>query len=243
MLNSLKSAGFAGNTRGDGFSPTSQTGTVLIAEDEDDIRELLAYQLRKEGYSAILAANGRTAYEMAAEYTPDLIVLDIMMPEINGIELCEMIRKDSALEEIPIIFVTANTDDEVLARAFQVGGNDYIRKPFNKIELLTRIRAVLTHKELIEAKRVEQKLTGVMELAGAVAHELGQPLQTILTCSELLVLGSDQGERTRELVKIISEQCRRMADISKKVRKITTYSTKKYIGSTNIIDIDKATAE
>jgi DNA-binding response OmpR family regulator len=165
------------------------------------------------------------------------------MPEIDGIELCKMIRAEATLKEIPIIFVTANTDDEILALVFQVGGNDYIRKPVNKIELLTRIRAVLAQKELIEAKRLEEKLTGAMAMAGAVAHELGQPLQSILTFAELLIQELDTTDSRRELARMVAEQCLAIAEISKKVRKITTYSTKKYLGGTQIIDIDKSTSK
>ena len=217
--------------------------TILVVDDYP-MNIMIISNFLKADYAIKAATSSREGLEiMRSANRPDLVLLDIEMPGMDGIEFCSIVRNDSNLKEIPIIFVTANTDDNVLARAFAAGGNDYIRKPVNNIELVTRIKSVLAQKELLNSKRIEQKLTGAMEMAGAVCHELGQPLQSILTCTELLLREFGEGDRRYELVNLIADQCREMAGINKRLKKVTSYSTKPYPGGTSIIDIDKATTE
>jgi CheY-like chemotaxis protein len=217
--------------------------TILVVDDYP-MNIMVIRNFLKSDYAIKAATSSREGLEiMRSSERPDLVLLDIEMPEMDGIEFCKIIRRDSTLKEIPIIFVTANTDDIVLARAFEAGGNDYIRKPVNQVELGTRIKSALALQELLNAKRIEQKLTGAMEMAGAVCHELGQPLQSILTCTELLLREFGEGDGRHDLVDLIAEQCREMAAINKRLKNITCYSTKAYPGGTSIIDIDKSTSE
>jgi CheY-like chemotaxis protein len=216
--------------------------TILVVDDYP-MNIIIIRNFLKDDYTIKAATSSREGLAiMRSPERPDLVLLDIEMPEMDGIEFCKIIRADAALRETPIIFVTANTDDVVLARAFEAGGNDYIRKPVNQVELETRIKSALARQELLNAKRIEQKLTGAMEMAGAVCHELGQPLQSILTCTELLLQEFGAGGGGHDLVNLISEQCLEMAAINKRLKNITCYSTKAYPGGTSIIDIDKSTA-
>ncbi|MCK4786616.1 MAG: response regulator [Desulfobacteraceae bacterium] len=213
---------------------------VLIVDDIPANITIIGNYI-KQDYVIKVATNGPDALAiMLSDWIPDLVLLDIAMPEMDGIEVCEKIRQEPAIKEVPIIFVTANTDDKVLARTFKAGGNDYIRKPVNKVELVTRIKAIFDQKELVATRKSEEKLTGAMEMAGAVCHELNQPLQAILTCSELLVQLLPEDHQGHEMSETILDQTKSMRTLTKKLNKITNYTTKRYIGKTHIIDIDKS---
>lgn len=120
---------------------------ILIADDEKDIVELVAYNLEREGFTVLRAFDGRKAWEMINAGKPDLVILDLMMPEISGMEVCRMVRRQAATAGLPIIMLTAKADavDKILG--LEVGADDYITKPFHVQELLARVRAVLRRSE------------------------------------------------------------------------------------------------
>ncbi|MGE0251167.1 MAG: phosphate regulon transcriptional regulator PhoB [Dongiaceae bacterium] len=116
---------------------------ILVVEDELSIATLLHYNLEKEGFAAAIVRDGREALLRIHEQKPDLIVLDWMLPELSGIDLCREIRKDPATKPIPIIMLTAKGEEADKIKAFASGADDYITKPFSPNELIARIRAVL----------------------------------------------------------------------------------------------------
>lgn len=115
-------------------------GTVLIADDNFQISSVLAEYIKKEGFTPILAKNGKEAIESFNKYEPDLILLDVMMPLIDGFEVCRQIRKTS---NVPIIMITARGEDFERIMGLDIGADDYIVKPFSPGEVMARIRAVL----------------------------------------------------------------------------------------------------
>ena len=117
--------------------------TVLIVDDEKDIVELLAYNLEREGYQIAKAYDGHQALQYIRENKPSLVILDLMLPGLNGFEICRMIRKKPDTEGLPIIMLTAKTDSVDKIMGLEIGADDYITKPFNVRELLARVRAVL----------------------------------------------------------------------------------------------------
>jgi DNA-binding response OmpR family regulator len=119
------------------------TPTILVADDEEDLRELVSYRLTRSGYDVIAAGDGQEALELAAEHTPDLMVLDVMMPKLDGYELTRRVRAEAALRSIPVILLTARSQESDIDRGFEVGADDYLKKPFNPDELVARVRAVL----------------------------------------------------------------------------------------------------
>lgn len=127
---------------------------VLVVDDEEDILSLVEYNLKKEGYKPLLARNGREALAVAEAATPDLMVLDIMMPEMNGIEVCRAIRKHARLSGTPIIFLTARSDDEDHIHGLDVGADIYLAKPIAMPVLLSQIRALLRRSEAQSARPV-----------------------------------------------------------------------------------------
>jgi DNA-binding response OmpR family regulator len=122
---------------------TDEKPTILVADDEEDVRELVTYRLTRSGYRVIGAGDGMEAFELATERTPDLMVLDVMMPKLDGYELTRRVRAEAALRSIPVILLTARSQETDVDRGFEVGADDYLRKPFNPDELVARVRAVL----------------------------------------------------------------------------------------------------
>ncbi len=116
---------------------------ILLVDDEPDILEFVRYNLAKEGYEVITAPDGKTALEVAEREKPDLIVLDIMMPELDGVETCRQLRKNKAFAKTPVAFLTARDEDFSQITALDVGGDDYITKPIKPRVLVSRINALL----------------------------------------------------------------------------------------------------
>lgn len=121
----------------------STTRCVLVVDDEPDLTDLLAYNLKREGYTALVAHNGRDGLAMAAAHKPDLIVLDIMMPVPNGLDVAREIRKNPELEHTPIIMLTAKSTEMDELAGLTVGADDYITKPFSPRVLIARVGALL----------------------------------------------------------------------------------------------------
>jgi phosphate regulon transcriptional regulator PhoB len=120
---------------------------IIIVDDEKDIVDLISYNLEKEGFVTIKAYDGESALELAKARKPDLVVLDLMLPGIRGLEVCKFIRKNPATETLPIIMLTAKGDQVDKILGLEMGADDYITKPFNVKELIARIRAVLRRAE------------------------------------------------------------------------------------------------
>ena len=120
---------------------------ILVADDEKDIVELIAYNLEQEGFAVCKAFDGRKAWEMVNADKPDLVILDLMMPLMPGMEVCRMIRRQAETAAIPIIMLTAKTDPVDKILGLEIGADDYITKPFHVRELIARVRAVLRRTE------------------------------------------------------------------------------------------------
>lgn len=116
---------------------------ILIVEDEPAIHELVKYNLQKEGYSVLSAYDGSTGSDLARDQKPDLILLDIMLPKMDGIEVCKMLKSNTRTMGIPIIMVTAKSEETDKVLGLEIGADDYLTKPFGVRELLARIKAVL----------------------------------------------------------------------------------------------------
>ena len=116
---------------------------ILIVDDEDDILEFVGYNLRKEGYQVLTSNNGRDAIKLAREKLPHLIILDVMMPEMDGIETCREMRNTSALNQTIITFFTARNEDYSLIAGFDAGADDYITKPIKPRVLTSKVNALL----------------------------------------------------------------------------------------------------
>ena len=120
-----------------------QQPVVLAADDDEDILDLVKFRLERSGYTVLQARDGEEALELARERKPDLAVLDIMMPKLDGLELTRRLRAEEATKRMPIILLTARAQDTDVQQGFDAGADDYIRKPFSPQELRARVQAML----------------------------------------------------------------------------------------------------
>ena len=119
---------------------------VLAADDDEDILELVAFRLERSGYTVLRATDGEEALRLALEAKPDLAVLDVMMPKLDGFELTRRLRADDATSRMPIILLTARSQDADVQAGFDAGADDYLRKPFSPQELRARVQALLARR-------------------------------------------------------------------------------------------------
>ena len=117
--------------------------TILVVDDEKDLLDLIEYNLKKENFDVLKAENGEEGIKIAKEHKPDLVLMDIMMPKMDGMEAVEKMRADDDLKSIPIIFLTARSDEKTEVEGLNKGGDDYITKPISTTKLISRIKAVM----------------------------------------------------------------------------------------------------
>jgi len=133
---------------------------ILMVDDEEDILEFLSYNLKKEGYNILTANNGKSGLELAKNHLPDLIMLDVMMPEMDGIELCEQLRLVPLLEDVLILFLSARGEDYSELAGFSAGADDYITKPIKPKLLVSRVNAILKRK----LKKIASKIISIGDI-------------------------------------------------------------------------------
>ena len=135
---------------------------ILVVDDEEDILEFLSYNLRAEGYDVIVADNGILAIELAKQEQPSLIILDVQMPDMDGITTCEKIREITSLKETVVTFLTARSEDYSQIAGFEAGADDYITKPIRPKVLVSRVKA------LLKRRGITQDTNSIIELGDIV---------------------------------------------------------------------------
>ncbi|MEZ4867420.1 MAG: response regulator [Caldilineaceae bacterium] len=177
------------------YRPT-QPNIILIVDDNPTNLDVLFTYLTSAGYKVLVAENGAVALRRARYTKPDLILLDVMMPDVNGFEVCRALKEDSATREIPIIFMTALTDVADKVRGFEVGAVDYITKPLQYKEVLARVSTHLTLRNLQrELETANQELAArnkeLDAYAYTLAHNLQSPLASLILYTDLLQAKTD----------------------------------------------------
>ena len=137
---------------------------ILVVEDEDDILTLILHHLRKDGYSAVGAADGERGLRMAAARVPDLVVLDLMLPGMDGMAVCRKIRQDSKLRNTPVLMLTARGEEDDMVSGLEAGADDYVTKPFSNKVLLARIRSLLRRSGVLAGEKEDGKVMTVGEI-------------------------------------------------------------------------------
>jgi K+-sensing histidine kinase KdpD len=176
---------------------------ILIIEDNQENIDLLVYFLRPQGYNLITATNGAKGFESVKKENPDIILLDIMLPKMDGFEVCERLKKDPDTKYIPIIMITALKDLKDKLRALQVGADDFITKPFENVELLARVKSLLRIKEYHDElertnKELEEKNESLLrmdefkeELINLIVHDMKNPLFVIQGNLQMMSMSLD----------------------------------------------------
>ena len=170
--------------------------TILIVDDEEDIIELIKYNLKTEGYVILTAGTGEQALKTARKSLPDLIVLDLMLPGIDGLDVTRHLKNNDQTADIPIVMVTAKGEESDVVTGLELGANDYISKPFSPRELVARIRAILRRRrktgEKETASGIRQIGDMVIDRARHVVTIQGQPIDLTLSEFELLSFLADK---------------------------------------------------
>jgi two-component system cell cycle response regulator len=197
-----------------------ETYKILVVDDRPDNVYYLQSRLQNENYSVITAFSGPEGIEKAKSEKPDLILLDIMMPGMDGYEVCKILTNDEETKDIPIILVTAKVDSNDVAEGLRVGAFDYIKKPFDKIELIARINSALRYSEM-KNKAIQNEKYQIFEATVHTAnHEIKQPL-TIMS----LAINAIKRELQKENIdkKVMLDKINYLED---GIKKITTVLNK-----------------
>jgi CheY-like chemotaxis protein len=217
-------------------TPDRRPGTILLADANPVALKVMATVLVEAGFQVVGKSTGAACIRAARRHRPDLVVMDMDFTDLDGLAVCRAVKSDSASSGIPVVCITASTQEAALQEAFEAGAADFIRKPVFHLELLLRVKSVL-------ARSRESTLKGVLEMAGAVCHELNQPLQTITGYCDLVLLGNQIEGDSRKKVAQIRDEIDRMGRLTRQLMGITRYRTRKYSGGVQIIDIEKASEQ
>jgi DNA-binding response OmpR family regulator len=220
---------------------------ILAVDDDEGLLQLEKDMLERQGYTVMMAETGPKAIELAQKELPDLVLLDVMMPGMDGIEVCRQLRQDPRTEGILITFVTARGKLQDKEDGFSAGGDDYLVKPFSMRELVLRVHATLERagriREQVEAEQsqriVEEKRAAVVELAGAASHEMNQLLFAIRAYVRVLSSQMDKA-RVRDDLNQLEEALSAMGQLIRKLGQVKRYETKTYMDDIKILDLDKA---
>ena len=196
--------------------------SILIVDDTPKNIQVLGSILENEGYEVSLSTNGKMAIEAANKIVPDLILLDIVMPEMDGYEACAKLKESPLTQSIPVIFLTARTEPEDILKGFQLGGVDYITKPFNIAELLARVETQIRLKQSLE--KIESISREQRELLHILCHDLMNPIAYMLGTLELLESNPYQFPEFAKDMKSSMLNSREIIDL---VRTLRAYEEKK----------------
>ncbi len=216
---------------------------IMVIDDLPENVFMLQDRLEHEGYEVITAYDGKTGIEKVTNELPDLILLDVMMPEITGIDVCKHLVKDPVTTNIPIILVTAKTGAEDIREGLEAGAFDYIKKPFNRIELLARVHSALklseTHKLLLEA----EKSTTFAATVVTANHKIKQPL-TLMSLAIAAIrreLKRDEvsTEGILKRVNYIESAIKEINDVLNQLNAIKKPVFSDYVKNIKMIEVDK----
>ncbi len=166
------------------------TARILVVDDEPDVIELLSFNLKASGYEVLSAEDGEEGLRKARQEYPDLVLLDLMLPKIDGVEVCKILRRDLATERLPIIMLTAKATEIDRILGLEFGADDYVTKPFSPREVLLRVRNLLrrTEEEEVQEGGLLRCHTIRLDTSGHVAQVGGEPLNLTATEFKLLHL-------------------------------------------------------
>ncbi|MFN6462357.1 MAG: hybrid sensor histidine kinase/response regulator [Nostoc sp. DedVER02] len=194
------------------FEIVNQELTILLVDDEPDNFEVISGILYNSGYRLGYASSGVSALERLQKSQPDVILLDVMMPELDGIEVCCRIKANPNWKHIPIVMVTALNAKEDLARCLEAGADDFLSKPVSAVELRARIGSMLRIKQQYDALKASLQLRS--DMANMIVHDLRNPLTTILLSCEMLDRAKlpDQYQTRINRIKIAEQQLRSLTE-------------------------------
>src|ERR1039457_1962034 len=174
-------------------NPVTAVSKILVIDDEESFRQVILKFLAKQGFEAVPAADGQTGVRVAAEMLPDLIVCDLNMPGMDGYEVLATLRRDPKLADIPLIFLTGQSQPSQVRQGMSLGADDYLTKPVNPVDLISAIKARLGRRQA-QRQRQEEQMERAMQLFGGIVHDPRDLLFVILGYTGLLRGGKCKAE-------------------------------------------------
>lgn len=215
--------------------------TILIVDDtKANIMTLI--ELLEDRYDILASRDGQNAIEIVKEDKPDLVLLDIMMPDMDGFEVCEILKSDENTKDIPVIFLTAKTEEESIEKAYEIGGIDYITKPFKQKELLAKIKREIQLKELKRKEIEYQRQSSIKEFLHNITHQWRQPLSTMSTSAGHIELSLElednvSNDELYQHCRLIKEETESLSNTLQKLESIVSNNGMEKHNLKNIIDM------
>ena len=195
--------------------------TILVIEDEASFRRMIKEYLVDKGYKVAEASDGKQALALVAAQPPDLILLDVIMPGMDGFKVCQILKSSEKVKEVPVIFITAKMEPDDIVRGFDAGAVDYLTKPFNPRELLSRVK---THLEIKASRDFSQRVSqDRAELLHLLSHDLKNPCFNILSLTKLL----EDDSNAADVLQLIQQSANQMLSIIELVCELQAIETGK----------------
>ncbi|GIK39831.1 MAG: hybrid sensor histidine kinase/response regulator [Chloroflexota bacterium] len=215
----------------------SGTATILIVDDERVARDLMEGFLYSEGYNLVFANSGVEVLTHIETINPDVILLDVMMPVVDGFEVCRRLKADERWQHIPIILVTALVNKEDLVTGFAAGANDFLRKPVSELELRARVRSMVRIKQQYD--RLEATLLLRENLAQMIVHDVRTPLAVIMGFSELLLLKNANAPETLTGINEIKKQAHQLDSFLNDLLMLTKVESDQPILNRSLVEVNQ----
>ncbi|HEX29202.1 TPA: hybrid sensor histidine kinase/response regulator [Candidatus Poribacteria bacterium] len=213
---------------------------ILVIEDSRTQALKTQLLLQREGYEVETAFDGEEGWERILNWKPDVVLLDINLPRKNGFDLLKEIRNRDELASMQVIMLTAYGDVDSLAKALELGADDYISKPFNDRELSARVKASLRMKKLQDRVIKAERLAAVGALVVTMSHEINNPLTGIIgNCQIILTKGDSLDPEIKERVRSIMDMAGRISKVIQKAANLKDVVTKPYLGDTKMLDLER----
>lgn len=209
---------------------------VLIVDDAVDTVELLRKRFRSEGYDTAEAYDGEEALQKVEEYHPDLVVLDVMMPKLDGYEVCQRLKADENTKYIPVLMLTAKGEIENKVKGLEIGADDYLPKPFDYKELSARVKSLLAIKEAREKLVEEEKSEALEKMMDEVAHEIRNPLASIGGFAKRVYDKLPEGDSNKKYMEMIMDDVLKLENMVKQLIDLKTVAIC-YLECTDINDV------
>jgi two-component system sensor histidine kinase/response regulator len=205
-----------------GIVPVEKKIKIMIVDDNVDTVELLTKRFKAQGYETAAAYDGEQALKMVRECLPDLIILDIMMPKIDGYEVCRQLKEDETTKHIPILMLTAKSQVPEKVKGLDTGADGYLTKPFDYNELAARVRSQLARKNASMQLAQKEKLAALDQMVDEVSHEVRNPLVTIGGLVRRMAKNLAEDDPNRKYIAIILEN---VASLEKMVSQLVALKT------------------
>jgi signal transduction histidine kinase len=209
---------------------------ILIVDDAVDTVELLRKRFHSEGYDTAEANDGEEALQKVEQYHPDLIVLDVMMPKLDGYEVCRRLKADENTKYVPVLMLTAKGEIENKVKGLEIGADDYLPKPFDYKELSARVKSLLSIKEAREKLVEEEKSEAMEKMMDEVAHEIRNPLASIGGFAKRVYDKLPGGDPNKKYMEMIMDDVLKLEDMVKQLIELKTVAIC-YLESTDINDV------